>query len=208
LGRSWEIYSCFLFLAAFNSDEDIRYLTMPPKLNPENKECGSQEIGTCSFCRAEKPVMRQYLHAKNKPKVGDGFDFIRYCADCGLSEIVLKISVEQSKTDKLTAEEEKEIDALHFPWGKSNGWVEFSEEKIKACVAKIAANREKKGYERGKADWKATDFAKGLYKKQAETNLLDEFERLIASEMLICQKEGTPTSRLTSLYGKIRELRK
>ncbi len=55
--------------------------------NWEKRE--SQELNTCNFCRAERPVMRQYLYAKNKPIVGDGFDFIYYCADCGLKEMVI-----------------------------------------------------------------------------------------------------------------------
>lgn len=46
------------------------------------------EINTCAFCRAVTNVSRQYLHAKNKPKVGDGFDYIYYCNDCGLLETV------------------------------------------------------------------------------------------------------------------------
>lgn len=46
------------------------------------------EINTCDFCRNETEVNRQYLHAKNTPLVGDGFDFIRYCNDCGLLEII------------------------------------------------------------------------------------------------------------------------
>ena len=48
----------------------------------------SAEFATCAFCRNETSVSRQYLHAKNKPQVGDGFDFIRYCNECGLKEIV------------------------------------------------------------------------------------------------------------------------
>ena len=54
-----------------------------------NQKTGSQEMGTCNFCRAEKPVLRQYLHAKNKPAVGDGFEYISYCQECGLREEVL-----------------------------------------------------------------------------------------------------------------------
>ena len=46
------------------------------------------EYGTCAFCRADKPLTRQYLHAKNKPTVGDGFVLIRYCVECGLLERV------------------------------------------------------------------------------------------------------------------------
>ena len=44
------------------------------------------EQNTCDFCRQETQVSRQYLHAKNKPVVGDGFAFIYYCNDCGLLE--------------------------------------------------------------------------------------------------------------------------
>lgn len=46
------------------------------------------EQNTCAFCRAVTQVSRQYLHAKNKPLVGDGFDFIYYCNDCGLLETI------------------------------------------------------------------------------------------------------------------------
>lgn len=56
----------------------------------------NQEYGTCDFCRADKPLMRQYLHAKNKPAVGDGFSITRYCEECGLLE---KISL-PTKTKK------------------------------------------------------------------------------------------------------------
>lgn len=46
----------------------------------------TQEINTCSFCRNVTSVRRQYLHAKIKPMVGDGFDYIYYCNECGLLE--------------------------------------------------------------------------------------------------------------------------
>ena len=58
----------------------------------------AQEINTCSFCRADKPVLRQYLHAKNKPAVGDGFSFVYYCNECGLAETV----IQQTKTEIIT----------------------------------------------------------------------------------------------------------
>lgn len=52
------------------------------------------ETNTCNFCRAETQVVRQYLHAKNKPMVGDGFAYIYYCKDCGLLEDVIRNSCE------------------------------------------------------------------------------------------------------------------
>lgn len=55
----------------------------------EQKKNKSQEVNSCSFCRAETAVSRAYLHALNKPKVGDGFAFIYYCAECGLREEIL-----------------------------------------------------------------------------------------------------------------------
>jgi len=58
----------------------------------------SQEVATCSFCRADKPVLRQYLHAKHKPAVGDDFTFIKYCADCDLlEEVKTPVSEEENK---------------------------------------------------------------------------------------------------------------
>lgn len=44
------------------------------------------ETNTCAFCRNETTVLRQYLHAKNKPVVGNGFTYIYYCGKCGLEE--------------------------------------------------------------------------------------------------------------------------
>lgn len=58
----------------------------------------NSEINTCAFCRAVTEVSRQYLHAKNKPSVGDGFDFIYYCDDCGILEII-KTPVVLTKDD-------------------------------------------------------------------------------------------------------------
>lgn len=47
------------------------------------------EINTCDFCRSETTVERQYLHAKNKKDIGDGFRYIYYCKECGLAEFDL-----------------------------------------------------------------------------------------------------------------------
>lgn len=44
--------------------------------------------------------------------------------------------------------------------------------------------------------------------EQAHQKVLQEVKKLITEEMLVCQQEGTPTSRLTSLYNKIKERRK
>lgn len=57
------------------------------------------ETNTCAFCRNVTEVNRQYLHAKNKPMVGDGFDFIRYCNDCGLLEYMAIPMSEDCKKD-------------------------------------------------------------------------------------------------------------
>lgn len=46
----------------------------------------NQEKNTCAFCRVDKPVLRKYLHAKNKPQVGDGFVFIYYCGECKIKK--------------------------------------------------------------------------------------------------------------------------
>ncbi len=72
------------------------------KLFPEKKEeeCVNQEVDTCDFCRAERPVLRQYLNAKNKPIVGDGFVFIRYCNDCGLAEEIIESSSKPTEEKK------------------------------------------------------------------------------------------------------------
>lgn len=61
----------------------------------------AQEMNTCSFCRAETSVTRQYLRAKNKPMVGDGFTFVYYCSDCGLRETILDSSSRLSRREAL-----------------------------------------------------------------------------------------------------------
>ena len=40
---------------------------------------------------------RQYLHAKNKPKTGDGFDFIYYCNECGIKEVFTENYTKQNE---------------------------------------------------------------------------------------------------------------
>ena len=42
--------------------------------------------------------------------------------------------------------------------------------------------------------------------KEQKEEIIKEIEDLIAEEMLICHKEGQPTSRLTSLVNKINHL--
>lgn len=42
---------------------------------------------------------------------------------------------------------------------------------------------------------------------QAKKEALDEIQQLIIDEILICHHENQPTSRLTSLANKIRDLR-
>ena len=43
---------------------------------------------------------------------------------------------------------------------------------------------------------------------QSLTQQLEEIEQMIVDEILICHKENTPTSRLTSLMMKVKELKK
>ena len=43
--------------------------------------------------------------------------------------------------------------------------------------------------------------------KEIQENVIEEVERLLVEEMLICRQEGTPTSRLTSLYMKLQRLK-
>jgi hypothetical protein len=43
---------------------------------------------------------------------------------------------------------------------------------------------------------------------QVKKDVLEEVQKLIAEEIVICQKEGTPTSRLTSLANKLSLLEK
>lgn len=71
----------------------------------------NQELNKCSFCKQQKPVNRQYLHAKNPQDSGDGFDFIYYCSDCGLKEIVLS-SGDSSDLNEGQLELEHDIAAL------------------------------------------------------------------------------------------------
>ena len=42
--------------------------------------------------------------------------------------------------------------------------------------------------------------------RQALTQQLEKIEQMIVDEILICHKENTPTSRLTSLMMKIKEI--
>jgi len=51
------------------------------------------EQNKCDFCGEIKIVSRQYLHAKNKPKTGNGFTITMYCSDCGLDEQILYFDV-------------------------------------------------------------------------------------------------------------------
>jgi len=69
----------------------------------------SAERNTCDFCRADTSVSRQYLHAKNTPKVGDGFAFIYYCNDCGLLETI-KTPTVLTKED---LEKQKQLNKKH-----------------------------------------------------------------------------------------------
>lgn len=51
----------------------------------------TQEFHKCSFCGESKPVLRQYLHAKNpRPfeETGtDPFTITWYCQDCGIEDL-------------------------------------------------------------------------------------------------------------------------
>lgn len=47
---------------------------------------------------------------------------------------------------------------------------------------------------------------KEIKKPNKIEKILKEVETLIVEEILICQKEGTPTSRLTSLAMKVKRL--
>lgn len=52
----------------------------------------TQEQNICSFCGEIKPVLRQYLHAKNTSHIDTNkhtpFTITYYCNDCGLEEVV------------------------------------------------------------------------------------------------------------------------
>lgn len=63
----------------------------------------NSETNTCAFCRNVTEVNRQYLHAKNKPLVGDGFAFILYCNDCGLLEFMAVPMSNDCKKDPAVA---------------------------------------------------------------------------------------------------------
>ncbi len=49
------------------------------------------------------------------------------------------------------------------------------------------------------------DVVQGIVDTQKKA-LLEHIQKLLVDEMLICHKEGTPTSRLTSLSMKLRDL--
>lgn len=46
------------------------------------------------------------------------------------------------------------------------------------------------------------------YGKQKCAHLLEDIDEMIVNEILICHKENTPTSRLTSLIMKIKKYKK
>lgn len=46
----------------------------------------NQESNKCSFCKEIKPVLRQYLHPKNKIENKNESVIIYYCNDCDLLE--------------------------------------------------------------------------------------------------------------------------
>mgnify|MGYP001314919344 CR=1 FL=1 len=52
--------------------------------------------------------------------------------------------------------------------------------------------------------WEANKEIKSFLRKSL-AGQAEEIEKLIVDEILICHKENTPTSRLTSLANKIRE---
>ena len=78
--------------------EEAGHPTIGCLKQPDNSDA-NQEQGTCDFCRNVTSVARQYLHAKNKPTVGDGFTFIRYCYPCGLLEYLATPDNEQFNKD-------------------------------------------------------------------------------------------------------------
>ena len=114
----------------------------------------AQEINTCSFCRAERPVLRQYLHAKNKPTVGDGSDFIYYCDECGIKERVIDPS--PMTTLNTIIEEEKHhrnVDLLNryireaYPQGEAI--VGLVDDILTTAMQRAYEAGEKKAYRRG-----------------------------------------------------------
>ena len=45
------------------------------------------------------------------------------------------------------------------------------------------------------------------HNSQTRQETIEKIEDLIVKEMLICREENTPTSRLTSLFNKLKELK-
>jgi hypothetical protein len=109
----WDIYKDNGVIYDTKKAEDIPQWVFEfrDKIMKKIKEeiLGSQEINTCAFCRTDKPVLRAYLHAKNKPAVGDGFDFIYYCAECGLKENVLREGELEQEIDLAIKAERKRL---------------------------------------------------------------------------------------------------
>jgi len=95
----------------------------------------AQEMGTCNFCRKETTVLRQYLHAKNTPSIGNGFEIVWYCNDCGL--------LEEVKTPKKICTCKEGMDCYRCPT-----------EHDPTCIGCEAVNEEKPLEERS-WDWQS-----------------------------------------------------
>lgn len=79
--------------------------------------------------------------------------------------------------------------------------------KSGGTVSNIPLQSHKEAYEEGYTKG-LTDRNPNIYEavKTARKELLEEVEDFITEEILICHKENTPTSRLTSLAMKIKSL--
>ena len=99
------------------------------KQDKKIKICGSQEVGTCDFCRAETGVMRKYLYAKNIHALNYLYDFdifktcncyIKYggCPDkCHRKKYVNKYVKELfTNEDYLASIRNKQINANNLQW--------------------------------------------------------------------------------------------
>lgn len=101
----------------------------------------NSEQNKCAFCRKETGVARQYLHAKNKPTTGDGFDYIYYCGECGLRETVSDNN--NTPTPKEWEEELMNVrQQTHYPHLKTTRV--FVVEDLKQFISKTISQEKEK----------------------------------------------------------------
>lgn len=96
----------------------------------------NQEINKCDFCGEIKPVLRQYLHAKNKEHIDTNkhtpFKITFYCEQCGIEEKVFDDLLNEMRKDKSDG-------SLYYAWQANIAMSMFDE--LDGKITKEEANR-------------------------------------------------------------------